>query len=132
MSLCPFLWPVRLRAGLYAAAVGVLLYLCLAPARDLPGEPLWDKAEHAIAWAVLSGLGLLFWPARPGRIGGFAVAFGAMVEVLQATLPLGRDGDLRDLLADSVGVAAALIVWVLATWAAGLPRRGRPADAAQT
>jgi VanZ family protein len=101
------------RAGGYGLAVGVLLYLCLAPAKDLPPATLWDKAEHAIAWFVLAAIGLAFWPTRPGRIAGFALALGALVEVLQATLPFGRDGDWRDWIADSVGVAAALLLWAL-------------------
>jgi VanZ family protein len=98
----------------YAAAVAILLYLCLAPGKDLPKEPIWDKAEHAIAWFVLAGVGLGFWPSRATRVASFALALGALVEVLQWAMPFGRDGDWRDWVADLVGVAAALAVWALA------------------
>lgn len=101
----------RARLGLYALAVAVLLYLCLAPVRDLPAVSLWDKAEHAAAWLVLAGVGLLFWPGRPRAIVAFALALGLLVEVLQGVLPVGRDADWRDWAADSVGVAAALLLF---------------------
>ena len=116
----PHRQPGRLRAAAYAVAVAVLLYLCLAPGRDLPSVALWDKAEHAIAWFVLAAIGLAFWPGRPGRVAVFALVFGAVIEVLQATLPFGRDGDWHDWVADSLGVAAALLAWAAIL---GLARR---------
>ena len=118
MSPWPWRWPQRLRRGAYAAAVAMLLYLCLAPSQDLPKVSLWDKAEHGLAWCVLAGLGLIFWPERPARVATFAVAFGGLVEVLQGVLPVGRDADWRDWVADGVGVAAALVLWGLARLAA--------------
>ncbi len=105
--------PRPARIGLYALACGVLLYLTLAPGKDVPGEGIiWDKAEHAIAWAVLTGSGLVLSTRRRWAIGTFAFAFGAAVEVLQATLPFGRDGDWHDLLADTVGIAIAYVAWL--------------------
>ncbi len=103
--------PLRLTA--YAAATVVLLYLCLAPSRDLPPEALWDKAEHAIAWFVLTSLGLILSPRRPRAIVAFTIGLGAAVEVLQAALPFGRDGDWRDLAADTVGIVLAYAVWLV-------------------
>lgn len=105
--------PRPLRLALYAGAAAVLLALTLAPSKDLPSVNLWDKAEHAVAWMVLTGLGLILSPRRPRAIAGFALAFGALVEILQGLLPIGRDADILDLLADSVGVSAALLVYLL-------------------
>ena len=110
MNPLPWRWPPRAKAGAYALANLVLLYLCLAPAKALPPEQMSDKAEHAIAWGVLTGLGLLFWPGLRVRVAAYALALGALVEVLQATLPLGRDGDWRDWIADAIGVGLALAV----------------------
>ncbi len=103
--------PGRARLGLYAVAVAVLLYLCLAPSKALPEVNIWDKAEHAIAWLVLTGVGLVLFPARPGRIAAFAFLFGGLIELLQGTLPVGRDADWKDWLADTVGIAVALAVY---------------------
>jgi VanZ family protein len=108
-----------LRFAAYGVAVAVLLYLTQAPSEDLPHESLWDKAEHAIAWFVLTAIGLVFWPRRPGRIAAFAFAFGALVEILQSSLPFGRDGDVRDLVADSAGILAALAIWAAVRRLAG-------------
>jgi uncharacterized protein YfiM (DUF2279 family) len=107
-------WPRPLRIGLYALACCVLLYMTLAPGEDVPGEGLvWDKAEHAMSWAVLTGAGLLLSTHRRWAIGVFAFVFGATIEVLQANMGLGRDGNLPDLGADTVGIAAAYVVWML-------------------
>ena len=111
MSLASLPRPLRL--ALYVGAAAVLLALTLAPSEDLPSVNLWDKAEHAVAWMVLTGLGLVLSPRRPRAIAGFALAFGALVEILQGLLPIGRDADIRDLLADSVGIGAALLVYLL-------------------
>lgn len=113
MILRPDQAPAKLRAGAYGVAVAVLLYLCLAPGKDLPPVSFWDKAEHATAWFVLAALGLAFWPNRAGRVVGFSLTLGAIVEVLQAIMPLGRDGDWRDWVADAIGVSVALLGWAL-------------------
>ena len=106
--------PRPFRLALYGLACLILLYLTLAPGKDVPGVGLvWDKAEHAISWAVLTGAGLLLSTKRRWAIGVFAFALGAAIEVLQATLPFGRDGDWRDLAADTVGIGLACLVWSL-------------------
>lgn len=113
MNLRPDRLPSALRFAAYGTAVAILLYLTQAPDHELPAVSVWDKAEHSISWLVLTGVGLAFWPERPARITAFTFVFGALVEVLQATLPFGRDGDVRDLIADSVGILAALVIWAL-------------------
>jgi VanZ family protein len=104
--------PRPFRLGLYALACLILMYLTLAPTRDVPGAGLvWDKAEHSLAWAVLTGAGLLLSTRRRWAIGVFALAFGAAIEVGQATLPFGRDGDIFDFMADSLGIVVAYLAW---------------------
>jgi VanZ family protein len=106
--------PRPYRLAIFALACLILLYLTLAPGKDVPGVGLvWDKAEHAIAWAVLTGAGLLLSTRRRWAILVFAFVFGAAIEVLQGTLPFGRDGDVFDLTADTVGIAVAYAVWRL-------------------
>lgn len=123
--LAPWRLPLLVRAAGYGTAVAILLFLCLAPEHELPKVSVWDKAEHAYAWFVLAATGLALWPWRPGRIAGFAIALGGLVEVLQGVMDLGRDSDWRDWVADSIGVAAALLVWALVRRLAG-PRLGWP------
>jgi VanZ family protein len=105
--------PRPLRLAIYGLACLILLYITLAPGKDVPGAGfLWDKAEHATAWAVLTGAGLLLSTKRRWAIPLFAFLFGAAVEVLQAVMPFGRDGEWGDLAADSVGIAVAWLVWL--------------------
>jgi|SRR6185312_1800973 len=107
--------PRRLRLALYAAACLVLLYMTLAPEREVPGVGLiWDKAEHGSAWTVLTLAGLLLSTRRRWAIGVFAFGFGALVELLQANMGWGRDGNWPDLVADTVGISVAYLVWGLA------------------
>lgn len=107
-----------IRLAAFGLACAAVLYVCLAPAQALPSVSVWDKAEHALTWAALTGLGIALWPSRPWRLAGVTLALGGAIEVLQATMGLGRTGDWRDLLADGLGVAAAL-------FASRLFRRGR-------
>ena len=104
--------PRLLRLAIIAAAAAVLLYLSLAPTRDLPGVGLvWDKAEHAIAYLVLMGLGLAFAPRRLRAFTLFALCLGLAVEILQANMGFGRQGDWRDMVANSLGVLTGFLTW---------------------
>lgn len=97
------------RLAAYAAANLVLLYLTLAPSKDLPGADIGsDKAQHAAGWFVLTMLGLLLAPRRPRAIVAFALAMGPFVEIAQLLGPFGRDCDWRDVVADVCGVALAV------------------------
>jgi VanZ family protein len=109
--LLPHRLPRPLRLGLYALATAILLYLCLTPRDELPKEGLGDKPEHAIAWFVLTLTGYVLAPRRARAIPVYAILLGAIVEVLQASMGWGRDGDIRDLGADAVGVAVAVAVY---------------------
>jgi len=108
-----------------AAVLLVLVALMLAPGGTIESEALiWDKAAHFIAFGlILWSLGVLF--RRLPRIGAvlLAIALGAAVEVVQRYV--GRDPSWGDLLADVLGVATALLIWVV--W-----RRFRPREAFQT
>ncbi len=111
--MLPSRLPRPLRIALYAVAVGVLLYMCLAPSDGLPKVKLWDKEEHAISWFVLTATGLMLSPRRPNAIAAFAFFFGVFVEVVQGLMGFGRDADWHDVAADSIGIVAAFIPYVL-------------------
>jgi len=101
--------PRPLRLALYALAVAILLYLCLAPSDELPTVNLWDKEEHALAWFVLTVTGLTLSHERPRAIALFAFFLGVFVEIVQGLMGFGRDADWHDVAADSVGITAAFI-----------------------
>ena len=105
--------PIALRLAAFGGAVAVLLWLSLAPVDALPPVSFWDKAEHALAYVVLTGLGLILFASRWRLVLGGVFLLGALIEVLQSVMGLGRQGDLIDLLADALGIAVAVGVAVL-------------------
>lgn len=107
--MLPSRFPRRVRLGLYALAALILLALCVAPSQDLPDPGTGDRFEHMAAWFVLTLAGFVLAPRRRLAIPAFALAYGALIEVLQAAMPFGRHGDPRDLLADAIGVALACL-----------------------
>jgi VanZ family protein len=106
MSPARFPRPVRLM--LYGLASAILLLLCILPQDELPDPGTGDKFEHAIAWFILAITGYVLAPQRRWAIPVYALVFGVLVEVLQATAGFGRHGDWRDFVMDTLGVALAV------------------------
>jgi VanZ family protein len=108
--------------GLLWLALVLVMALALLPTAGLLTPGLWDKAQHAVAFAVLAGLALLAYPGRSrALLLGLLMAYGVGIELLQSGLPY-RDASLADVLANAVGVA---VVWLAAAAVRGLPRGAR-------
>jgi VanZ family protein len=98
-------------------ALGVLLVVlamavCLVPATELPSQfELSDKASHLIGHGTLA---LYFAGLMPRRrwwkIFVFLLCFGITIELAQYYMHAGREGDPRDVLANSVGAAIGLLL----------------------
>lgn len=102
---------------LIALAIAVV---CLMPGSKLPDVRVSDKTEHLAAFAMLAfwfGSILvrrdLLWLALA------LLVFGGLIELAQGAMRLGRHADVRDLVADGVGVALglALALTPLGRWA---------------
>ena len=124
--MLPHRFPRRVRLGLYALAVAILLVLCALPTKDLPDPHTGDRFEHAAAWFVLTITGYVLAPNRRFAIPAFALAYGAVIEVLQGLLPTGRHSDPLDFLADVQGVALAVVLFLIVRWLAGRRAAGSP------
>lgn len=129
--MLPLAWPRLWQAG------ALLLVLAIVAGSLLPGPAVaavsqWDKLEHAFGYGVVT-----LWTAgmlRPARyLYAAAAAFllGAGLEAAQALLTTSREGDLLDLVANSSGIAAALVLahlglggWAtrVERWLGGTPR----------
>ena len=85
--------------------------LALTPAPYLPPLEIfnwWDKAQHAIAFAVLAVLAVLAYPeASRLRIALLLIGQGVLIELLQYYGGY-RFGDWQDAVADGVGVLLGL------------------------
>lgn len=108
--------------------VGVVTALSLAPAAALPPMDLWDKLEHAIAYACLAAAGCVGFPSRRGRLRVILAlaVLGGLLELAQTLAP-GREPSLGDWIANvtgiGVGCLAALLIDPLVR-----TRRRTPAD----
>ncbi|MGH8139103.1 MAG: VanZ family protein [Steroidobacteraceae bacterium] len=103
-----------------------VVYACLEPSSSAPNLHVNDKIEHAAAYFLMG-----FWfggllEQRSYPLLAFGLLFlGALIEVAQAVMGWGRTGDVRDFIADAVGVAAslALVYAGLGSWLMQLERR---------
>jgi hypothetical protein len=107
-----------LQVAFWAFTLGTI-FLSLVPAVFLPQAfNWWDKAQHALGFAVLTGLGLVAYPRARWRIPCGLLVLGAFIEIAQAASGW-RQGDWLDLLADSVGILAAMCAWHLGLFGGG-------------
>jgi uncharacterized membrane protein HdeD (DUF308 family) len=105
------LWTI----GPFVAVVVASLVVLFNPGSATPAVwPGVDKVIHMAMFAALALTGRRAGLPTPGLAVGLVVYAGAS-EVLQALLPLDRDGDPLDALVDVVGVVAGLLVarWVV-------------------
>lgn len=95
------------------AAFWVLLaavtVMSLVPASVPLPSTGWDKANHALAFAVLGVLGMRCWPARRLPLLLALLAYGGCIEVAQSFTET-RMGEWLDLAADAVGLGVAWAV----------------------
>jgi VanZ family protein len=104
--------PIRLIQLLFWFSATAIFVLSVLPGDRLPlmSASVWDKAQHGLAFALLTLLALVGWPGRPAvpKLVGL-LAFGVAIEVTQATLGW-RHGDVADVVADAVGLAIGWVV----------------------
>ncbi|HET9864935.1 MAG TPA: VanZ family protein [Steroidobacteraceae bacterium] len=106
-------------------AIGALLVVgavvaCLMPTDRLPvAFELNDKLSHLAGYGVLAVyFAGLMPPRRWWKIFVLLLLLGAVIEVAQHYMQLGRQGDPRDVIANSLGVLLGLLAgWLgLARW----------------
>ena len=101
----PALW-----LGVWVLGWALCILLSLMPAVDLPGPAHSDKLGHFLAYFVLTAWAV--WTFRSRRAHLLAalslLALGVAMEFAQANLTKVRFGDVRDALANTLGVAVGL------------------------
>ena len=104
----------HLSLAAWGLAMGVVTVLALLPIEHLqmPVFDWWDKAQHALAFVVLTGWALLLWPHAAMRVALGMLAYGACLELAQWAVGW-RFAEWADLAADAVGV---FVAWGLVRW----------------
>lgn len=107
----------------------VILILTLLPTAKMPQVPEWKlisfmTASHAVVFFILTflmrrGFYLQQSYFNLRQFNGwyalvFSVLFGAIIELLQSTMGWGRQGDLMDIVSNSIGTLIAIPVFNLA------------------
>ena len=102
MSKPPIVRKSLWRYGFWICACVILLMSLAPPSIPMPTTG-WDKANHALSFAVLGLLGQWAWPGRTAVVLTALLAYGGLIELLQSFTP-DRVAEAIDLLADWVGL----------------------------
>ncbi|KAA5547532.1 VanZ family protein [Adhaeribacter rhizoryzae] len=101
----------------------VILFLTLLPTANMPPVPQWElisfmTASHAVVFFILTFLmrrGFYLQKANNSlrRHSGLyavilSIIFGSIIEYLQSTLGWGRQGDIMDIVSNSIGTLLAI------------------------
>jgi VanZ family protein len=98
--------------SLGALLVVLAVIICLVPVHQVPGAFEWnDKASHIAGHAAMAAYFAGLVPRRGWwKVFVFLFAFGLSIEFAQYAMRVGRDGDLRDVLANSAGAVLGLVL----------------------
>ncbi len=97
-----------MRFVFFGAVLFAVIMASLPQPPEIPGQPS-DKVQHVIAFAVLTLLARLAYPATKRRRIFVSLAFlGALIEAVQAIPVLHRDASLLDWLTDCGAVAITM------------------------
>jgi VanZ family protein len=103
----------QLARTVFALLLGISLAMFLTPGDDVPQNGPNDKVVHALIFVALAIAGR--WAGVPWLTLALGLAaYAGVTEILQAVLPIHRDGNLPDFLADSIGIAVGLALSVAA------------------
>lgn len=109
-------WRILRSAWFWRASLGalivVILYLALKPVTPSDMSTGWDKLNHALAFCALALTACFSAPPSPRRLllaAALLLGFGGAIELMQLRIP-GRDAEWADLLANTVGVVAGMLL----------------------
>jgi VanZ family protein len=111
----PWFW-----LGLGWTLIIAAVIVSLLPGQSLPQTGVSDKVEHAVAYMLLT---LWFTGVYPRssywRIGLGMFLLGVAIEIAQGAMPFGRQADIRDVVANTIGIVAGLVLaWIgIGGWA---------------
>ena len=113
----PRLWLV---SGWIMVALAVVA--SIMPLTEMPKMGVSDKVEHVVAYGVLSLWFAGIYPkSRYPMIGVALLVMGIVIEGLQGAMNLGRQADMRDVYANTLGIVSGLVLALI--WLGGWAQR---------
>lgn len=107
---------LRLAQLLFWAATIFTFVCAVLPSQNAIHIFKWDKAEHFLAFYVLTGLAVAAFPRASLLIIAAALSgFGAFIEFVQGLSWVGRDRDFQDWVTDTIAIGMAMAP-ILAVW----------------
>lgn len=104
----------RSSVAAWVAMFALIAYGSLLPARELPDIDIhgFDKLEHAVGYALLSGYSTLLFATRKSRVLACmgVIGFGIVIELAQGGLTSTREADPSDVVANTVGALAGQLM----------------------
>lgn len=102
----------RLALAVLAAYLFALIYFSLVP--TVPSaEAVGDKILHFLAYGGLVALAAAAWPRLRLLVLFLGASFmGAILEIGQGLLEIGRTASFADQLANMIGAGLAVIIWI--------------------
>jgi VanZ family protein len=110
------MWQLLKRSMPLIFGLGVVLttVLLLMPSHTVPKAfNFYDKAQHSLVFVTLALAGLMAFPNRVKAVCFGLCFYGGLMEVCQSQLTTTRHGDAVDWLADSAGIAAGLVIYLI-------------------
>lgn len=113
------------RRALFRGVAGVLIiivaWLAFRPTTGADQGLPWDKANHALAFFVLTIVCARGWPGSGfWRLAAVMLAAGTAIEIIQGLPLVGRDADVWDVVADMAGF---VLGWILTIGLRRIDRR---------
>jgi VanZ family protein len=105
-----------MRLLFWLALITAVIMAALPYPPKMPIDRLGDKTLHMLAFASLSALAAMAFPAaNRWRVAERLSFLGALIEVVQSIPALQRDCDIRDWIADTLAivVVTAVMGWLL-------------------
>lgn len=103
---------VRIMPLLFGACLVFTIVMALIPSDALMQLNLWDKARHALAFAVLALTGSLAYASKTKVVYIGLILYGAGIEVMQSVFTSTRIGQTTDILADILGMVIGFVIYL--------------------
>lgn len=113
------------------ALILAAVIVCLLPGKSLPNTGVNDKFEHTILYAFLMVWFAGLYPRSRYLIIAIGLfLMGGAIELAQGAMHMGREADLRDVVANTTGIVVGLLLALagLGGWAEWIDGWARPRE----